>query len=236
MAGNIDLMIAELRNINNDCSCNESNCICKCINEEVEKYEVFIRQFFSCTGEASRIKEIYSCLREDPSKREKKVCCIDLNKSYVIYNEYHDGMISFIKEIFNKVSNIECGDITHLDEKLAKARECDKAFIESLFNGENNKEEESYICDALRNIEFLIDFIPQMHRFKDVCTELCGVKPRIDGCPSHDLIENSLCLLYSSVSEYCNKCIESVICTYSKICDAMDCCNSKENNIQYKLF
>ena len=230
----IDQMIAEIESINNTCSCNTLG-KCDCINNAIERYDTFIKNFFSCDGEATGIKNIYSKLKDDPEARGKHICVIDLNRSYDIYNEYHEGMIKFISEIIdvdNKLSENNT-DIESLKMKLQRAKECDKAFIDSLFNGENNKEEDSCICDALKNVEFLIDFIPQMMRFKESCFSLCELKQ--NGEPS-SLVCDSLDLLYSSISEYCCKCIKSVIQIYTKIFEIVCGEDRVEESVVYRLF
>lgn len=221
----------------------DGECGCECIKNTIEKYDAFIKNFFSCNGSATGIRNIYSILRDDPMMREKKICTIDLNRSYNIYSEYHDGMKAFISEIIetistNRFNNIET-DIDTFVEKLKKAQECDKDFILSLFNGENNREEESDVCDALKNIEFLIDFIPQMHKMKESCIELqdmslgCGLDKSSPACK---LINDSLYLLYSSISEYCYKCIVEVVSIYTKIYDIICGDNKVEESTVYRLF
>ena len=65
---------------------------------EIKNYLSFIPEFFSETGDAKSIRNIYSKM-SDRRNADKKIDYIDINQSSYIYKEYADGMKKFISEI-----------------------------------------------------------------------------------------------------------------------------------------
>lgn len=205
--------------------------------DNMKFYESFIPEFFSKNGESDGIKSVYSAIKEN-MVNEKSIISSDITKSGYIYKEYMEGMISFINDISNTVMTESVNDLNTYKEKFEKAKEKDSLFIDSLYNGKLNEQLEMPLSEAVCNIEYLIDFIPELTIMKNQCVDLNESFNDIKESDKKSLINNSLNMLYESVDNFCYSTIKNIITTYSNIYDKLfnESSNDKEEEIVFKLF
>lgn len=205
--------------------------------KDIEFYESFIPNFFSCNGEAKGIKVMYESIRQNLDN-EKTVTCIDVNKSSHIYNEYIEGMMTFIKDIDHLVITENCDEINSYKEKFEKAKDKDSIFIESLYDGRLNEKIDMPLSEAVSNIEFLIDFISQLKTIKENCSSLYEIVINNKQETKKELLNESVNMLFESVDNYCYSTIKNIINIYSNIDDKLNnVINESESNksITFKL-
>ena len=171
----------------------------------------FIPSFFSKNGEADGIRSMYKEIRE--SDNDLMIECVDVNKASHIYKEYVEGMTSFITEIGSKQFTAEESDLGEYHEKLGVAKEKDSDFINSIYGGTLNKPESMPIKEAVENIEYLIDFIPEIDSIHDKCVTLKDTYEGMD----NNILNESLSMLYESVENYCYSTVSSIASTYHNI-------------------
>lgn len=186
----------------------------------IDFYESFIPDFFSKNGEANGIRAMYKGIRES-LENEKTINAIDVNKSAEIYNEYMEGMIEFILDISNITFVEACDELKIFEEKFEKAKEKDCIFIESLYDGKLNEETEMVLSEAVSNIEFLIDFIPQLKTMKERCINLNESFKNKTENQEIELVNKSLEMLYESVNNYCYSTVKNIVTTYYDINDKL---------------
>lgn len=210
---------------------------------ELAYYESIIPVFFSQNGEADSIRNMYKNIHESiENGNEPIVECVDVNKSYLIYLEYVDGMIKFINEVKN-ITDLD-GNNVKLEEysdKFNRAKRNDSLFIESLYNGRLSEISGTKVSDAVCNIEFLIDFIPNMKSLKMECISLQDDIESIQDSTKHELLDNCLSMLYESVNTFSYNTIKNVVSTYYSIIESLeneDGDNMDKHNLttEYKLF
>ena len=207
--------------------------------KSIEFYEAFIPDFFSKNGEAEGIKSVYRGIAESLDD-QKTIVCTDINRSSIIYNEYMEGMSDFIRDIFSTIITESKDELSEFKTKFEKAKKMDSVFIESLYDGRLNEKVEMVLSDAVSNLEFLIDFIPQMKVMKESCITLHESYNSETDEQKKTLIDNSLNMLYESVDNYCYNTIKNIVTTYTDICDKLfneqvDDHSGEENN-SFKLF
>lgn len=192
------------------------------LSEAIIYYENFIPDFFSSNGEAKAITEMYSTIREMyESGNEKTIECIDISKSTGMYLEYMEGMISFINDIKNINVSESGADIEAFTEKFNRAKEKDSLFIDSLYNGKLTETVTMPLSEAVGNIEFLIDFIPNLKTMKTNC---CVVKESLETANSSNqsLLNDSIEMLCESVNNFCYTTISNVLDVYTNIQNAIN--------------
>lgn len=186
----------------------------------IEVYESVIPTFFSASGEANGIKSMYQLIKEYMPD-EKHIVCTDVNKGASIYNEYLEGMMKFIHQINETdFAALEGSDVS-FTEKLNKAKSNDSAFIESLYGGTVNENIELVLSEAAQNVEFLIDFIPQLKSLKSMCTTLVTECTQDSIEIKKDLIQESLKMLFESAENYSYKTLHNIMETYYGIQTAL---------------
>lgn len=199
-------------------------------------YESFIPEFFSKNGESEGIKKVYKSIKENMGS-EKSIISSDITKSGYIYKEYMEGMTSFINDIFNTAITESTDELKSYKEKFEKAKEKDSLFINSLFNGSLNEQVEMPLSEAVCNLEYLIDFIPELSDMKEKCSNLNESYNNIDNNEKEALINNSLNMLFESVDNYCYSTIKNIVTTYSEIQDKLFNETVQNNNVNnFKLF
>lgn len=194
-------------------------------SNEMNFYESFIPYFFSKNGEADNIKNMYENINYDMEDHcEKSISCIDVNRCYDVYKEYVDGMMKFIVDICENGNNDKKLDA--FESKLDIAKNNDAIFIESLYAGKipDYTIHEKPLSEAVQNIEFLIDFIPQLSVLKENCSSLAN---KIVDCETtnkrkEELLIESMGMLYNSIDQYCYGTLYNILTDYQKINNVLE--------------
>ena len=124
---------------------------------------------------------------------------VDIDHANHIYQEYFEGMQSFIDDIMLINENVE---LEKFDEQVKTAKSKDFMFIE---------------FESTKKIKFLIDFKPQISKFKEICTNYQESLSDESENSKNELLKESLDLLYESIDEYCYKTILNVVESFSDI-------------------
>lgn len=182
--------------------------------------ESTIPAFFSKNGEADSIHRMYDYLSDGS---DIKLECVDVRTGSQIYTEYMAGMTQFINEI-KGCSSFNEDKMQDIELKMENASANDGIFVDSIFGGATNAKKEITIVEASDNIEYLIDFIPEIKRLKDdvtAITEAVELTPKVSD--NHEkLLTESLNMLYKSVANYCKDNIINIFETYHDIMDKID--------------
>lgn len=204
----------------------------------IEFYESFIPDFFSKTGEAKAIKEMYNGIKQTMDL-ERTVICSDVNAGAHIYREYMEGMISFINDIAQTVITESCDELKTYEEKFEKAKQKDAMFIESLYDGKLTAKTETVLSEAVANVEFLIDFIPELQTMKKQCQSLYESFKDEQNEEKKSLLDGSLNMLFESVDNYCYSTISNIVSVYTDIQNTLNNQNTQQVISQptsFKLF
>lgn len=205
------------------------------LKDKISFYESFIPKFFSANGEAEGIRMMYEKVEGFDGG---KLTCVDLSHSGCVYKEYLEGMQSFIYEIASSSTDITEEVLESFKEKMQVAKNNDSVFIESLFNGtpDINPMEEMVLTEAVQNVEYLIDFIPQMKTIKESCEKSSGLLGFIPAEESvrHTLVDEGLKMMYESVANYCSGMVKAVLTDYININTILNPVVTPERN--YELF
>lgn len=203
------------------------------VTTEISFYESFIPNFFSVNGEAEGIRMMYETVED---KEEMTIECVDVNKSGSIYQEYLEGMKSFLTDISQSSSTVSEFTMESFQEKMNTAKNNDTLFIESLFNGspEINPKVSTKLTEAVQNVEYLIDFVPQMKQMKETCESVSSLLDNIPENEStkHSLIQEGLNMMYESVGNYCSSMLSAVLTDYNMINSMINPSNPVERNFQ----
>lgn len=201
--------------------------------KELEEYDSMIHRFFSRDGEEKRIRNMFSELRN--LENEITIQAVDVSYASKVYEEYTDGMIEFIQEVFSlDYDENEVEKFTKYEENLLKATENDSIFIDSLFGGINNPESEETVKSAVSNVNFLVNFLNEMKNYHLKIGEL-----RINSLSiqtESKLANFSFSLVVSSISKYCSKMIITILETYCNINDALSGKKPDNTDTTFKIF
>lgn len=202
------------------------------MNEELTQYELFVANFFCEKENAESIRSMYRSLRE-PVYQERCINCLNMEKSTKIYQEYHEGMNKFLGDITRCYisESVDESQKETFETQLERAKSADHTFIESIFGGKNNERETTLLTEAMKNVEFLIDFLPEITKMKDQCNTI--VENVNDN--SDSLVKESVRLLYDSVGEYCYHCLYESVKTYEEIDKKIKEPFEKEKNESFVL-
>jgi hypothetical protein len=196
--------------------------------------ESVIPEFFSRNGEAAGIHKMYDFISEGT---DLKIECVDVRNSANIYTEYVDGMKAFIDEVKESGDINDFAQMKEIEVKLENASANDMIFIESIFGGAVNDKKETSITEASDNIEYLIEFIPEIGRYK---SELEATTEAVNLTPKHSdnhekLLMESLSMLYKSVATYCKDNVVNIFETYNNIIHEIDNPKESSETSDYKL-
>ena len=204
----------------------EGNKTLELVNEELNDYKSFIKDFFSNKNERKNIYSLY----ENSEDLENVVECTDLYKVSSVYAEYLEGMLSFIYEIMDANVVTESEKLSVLNKKFSKAKSNDSEFIESLCD-KYVKKEELPITEATGNIAFLAEFIPELDSLYEHCSRVTN-----NGVRSDELSTGSLAMLYESVTHYSYNTIMNAINIYESIDESVNMKNTNNEKEVFKLF
>jgi len=195
------------------------------LKNELNAYKEIIPTFFSRNGESSGIRSMYEKVN-DPTYNKKNINVVDLNITESIYDDYLNGMYTFIQDLNTVVTTESASDA--YDYKLKVAKENDPLFIESIFGGQLNEEVECSIKEAADNLEILINFIPKIDTFYN--RSLILSESMKSDSP---LVKDSIEMICESVSNYSYNIIKNVMNTYYSI---MDTFNESEGTVKEEKF
>ena len=128
------------------------------LKEGIDKVQLDIMDFFSSTGNGSKIEELY---KYDDTADVKVSTVPNLRAIASTYRQYISGMEVFIEHEFSNLDNND-------EEVIAKVRnfdEKDDNFVSSLFTSEENMSKDVNFKDALGMLEVLIDFREHVNDF-----------------------------------------------------------------------
>ena len=199
--------------------------------KELDHYMAVIPEFFSYNNEAVRIKMMYKRLKELDYARNKVIPCVNIEAATRIYNEYFDGMINFAKDYIQALSSSN-NNLALMEKQLQTALQADSMFIDSLFGGKNNESTNEELTEAVKNVEFLVDFIDWLKSRKETINNLCN------NCSSADrkACAPVIGLVASSVCRFSNRVISDILSIYEAINDSLDDKQVKLPDATFKLF
>ena len=178
----------------------------KCeILSELNFYASLIPDFFSYNREAKQIKDMYEKLKSLDYSRNKVINCIDVPRAGCLYKEYFDGMVEFINKYLNSVD-----DRDTLQNQLITAIKCDPLFIDSLFGGKNNEPANEELTEAVKNVEYFVDYLDMITYMRKNIACIC------DRCHD-DAHINVLRLIANSVGIFSSKVVYTILETYCDI-------------------
>ena len=128
------------------------------LKEGIDKVQLDIMDFFSSTGNGSKIEELY---KYDDTSSIKVPRIPNLRIIANTYNQYISGMEVFIEQEFSNVENNE----NEVISKVKNFSEKDDTFVPSLFTNEGNLSVDINFKDALGMLEVLIDFREHVNDF-----------------------------------------------------------------------
>ena len=184
------------------------------LKSELSAYKDIIPDFFSRNGESAGIRSMYEKVN-DPMYKNKNIDTIDLNIAESVYDDYLNGMYTFIQDLNTAV--ITESDVDKYSSKLESAKEKDSIFIESIFGGSLNEKNECTLKEATKDLEILINFIPKIESFYNKSLILSESMNN-----NNDLVNSSIELVCESVSNYAYNVIKNVMTTYYTITEAFD--------------
>lgn len=195
---------------------------------ELESYKELIPEFFSKNGEASGIRAMYEKLN-DKEYEPVKINCIDLNIAESVYEDYLNGMYTFVQDM--NTALVTESDCATYEEKLETAKNKDSEFIESLFGGVLNPVIESDTRESTSNLEVLINFIPKIDNFYNK-TIILNESVSND----NSLINSSVEMICESVSNYTHNLIKHIMNTYYDIVESFNDEQSETTTAEFRLF
>jgi len=180
------------------------------MDKEICCYESFIPDFFYKNGNETNIRHMYAALKEDRFT-ESTIEAVDLYESRRIYDDYYSGMKKFVTEILALDTGITTESVDSYRDNLDKAKNADAGFLKEIFGGKYNASREMPITEAVKNLEFLIDFIPSMGDMRKASQVM------LEGANDGDLTRESVGVLCNSLCRYCYESIKTTINTYGMI-------------------
>ena len=192
--------------------------ICKEAIQELDCYANMIPDFFSYKHEAVRIKDLYAKLKTLDYSRNKVINCINVDCAGYLYKEYLGGMYTFIGNFFSEVGS-NGSNIKMMENQLQMATQGDPIFIESLFGGKNNEPVELELTDAIKNIEYLVDFLDTLTGIKQMVCDVCN---RANELSNYEHSLTAVRLMVHSVCTFSNRTISAIMDIYNAIQDKLN--------------
>lgn len=148
----------------------ETNSYIDKIKEFIDIYFVLcidnIKKFFSSADVVTDIREIYSNMGK-PHIMQKEVRGRDMNLALSLYTEYLEGLDDFI--YITKGVQSEEVNLVKMYKKISHIMVNDAKFTYDIFYGNKNKPVKESISEAMKQVELLIDFIPNIENYLDKC-------------------------------------------------------------------
>lgn len=194
------------------------------VEKELDYFESFIPEFFSKHGEAKGVRALYESIRSDlENDITKTIRCVDVHKAGNTYQEYLEGMTSFINDIqLSDIPDTESEVSQKFQRQIGLAKESDQGFIRSLFDNSGEEEHivEMSVSEAVQNLEYLIDFIPALKQYKEKCNEMEEKRMENDSVKAK-LISESIDLMQESIGRFSYHTIRNIVETYRNLNDCM---------------
>lgn len=213
-------------------STNSISEICKEVMKELDFYSNIIPDFFSYKNEAVRIKELYKKLKVLDYTRNRVISCVNVDCAGYLYNEYFTGMYSFIDNFFKEVSS-NGENIQLMEKQLQTAIQGDPLFIESLFGGKNNEPVEAELTTAIKNVEYLVDFLETLKKFKQMVCDVCN---RANELSQYEHSIAAVRLAVHSVCSFSNRVISAIMDIYEGIYASLEDRQTKPVDKSFKVF
>lgn len=196
--------------------------------KELEEFKTFIPKFFSEEpGSGNKIKELYSNINKIKNVDIHR--CVMIEKSSKMYGEYMQGMYTYItsiiQQLWEKTPTEE--SIIKISSNLINVKSKDSMFIDSLFGGVNNPFILTHASEAIENIEFLIDFVPELNTVCEILKKLIALFTKLNiECTEESeickLTWSNVFLFCESIRTYAYSVMVEVISTYYKLTEAYD--------------
>ena len=199
-------------------SCNDIKVIHEEAMRELSSYETIIPDFFSYRNEAVRIKELYKKLKQLDYARNRVINCVDVGCAGYLYNEYFDGMYTFIDKFFAEVSG-NGSSVQLMEKQLQTAIQGDPLFIESLFGGKNNAPSEQVLTDAINNVEYLVDFLDRLKGLKQMVADICN---RANELSTYKYSVDAAKLAVKSTCTFSYRILGAIVDIYNSIYESLE--------------
>lgn len=202
---------------------------------ELTFYESFIPSFFSKYdgGEGDGIRLIYETMRNEMPRTMFET--VDLDFALSKYMEYMEGMEEYITKIAIKNgTGLATESVSEILDNIKFVKERDSQYIDSIFGGKNNEKKEEPYSEAVKELEFLIDFIPKLSEFKEKCSSIQQVFESSN--PENGINSSILTLYLESVSNFCHNNIREIISTYYDILESVSTKSSPKKKDEFVLF
>ena len=175
---------------------------------DLHEFINFIPEFFSKNGEAHEIRIMYDKLHNEENAF-KTIYTLDLHVSRSLFNEYEAG---FIRHLNTHVGDSDIIGITSI---------ANDKFLDAIFGGKYNKATGTNLCDAVGNLEVLIDLLPDINAM----------------ILNQNRISDKACYVsYTDFSlKYLKRMIDEIINTFYTIEDSINSI-SKKKPTAYQLF
>ena len=206
--------------------------ICKEAVKELECYEKIIPDFFSYKNEAVKIKALYTKLKGLDYARNKVISCINVDCAGYLYKDYFSGMYTFLDNFFKEVSS-NGANTQVMEKQLQTAIQGDPLFIESLFGGKNNEPVEEELTVAIKNVEYLVDFLESLKGFKQMICDVCN---RAAELAKYEHSIDAVRLIIHSACSFSNRVIGSIMDIYTAINECLEDRPTKTVDQSFKVF
>ena len=221
---NFDRINAELGD------CETADALGEIFKESMDYYcNTLIPDFFSSRGEGRKIRDMYRNLetyKYAPFVQESTVDTVDLHISNTAYQDYLNGMRTYITETCSYCvdADLYAKESAACEQKLMTARKNDSLFIESIFGGSNNEWHKETILEATKDIEALIDFMDTVKQESANCGVIIDqIKKGIaDHDGSEELLLESAKMMAESFNNYVYHTISNVFTSYKNINDVLE--------------
>lgn len=211
---------------------NDIKTICQEALKELDCYINIIPDFFSYKNEAIKIKELYKKLKELDYARNKVISCVNIDCAGYLYKEYFDGMYSFIDRFFKEVSS-NSENVSLMEKQLQTAIQGDPLFIDSLFGGKNNEPVEVELTTAIKNVEYLVDFLDLLKGMKQMVADVCN---RASELSTYEHCVTVVKLIVTSVCTFSNLTISGIMDIYDSIQCSIDNKTTNKDAHSFKVF
>jgi len=213
-------------------SSNDIKTICQESLKELDCYTNIIPDFFSYKNEAVKIKALYKKLKTLDYARNKVISCINVDCAGYLYSEYFDGMYQFLDKFFKEVSS-NSENIPLMEKQLQTALQGDPLFIDSLFGGKNNEPVEEELTSAIKNVEYLVDFLDKLKGMKQMVADVCN---RAQELSTYEYSIAAVKLITTSTCIFSNRVISVIMDIYNAIQCSIDDKSTIANNQTFKVF